>query len=194
VKRLFFSTFLILLLILPCTARAIIVDLSDNQIKEAENFGILHKEKTGVLLNNHYSVGKADVFSEHAIVRSKWHKLSLMTAFKGEHLSEKQRADILNDPCLQIDIIMFGHSIRFASDYQAKIINHGKEILPEKIHADHFQVEKHKKNRFAGFPAYRATIRTYFSYDLIDPACSLTLIIKKNGSQKKIRVNLENYK
>jgi len=197
VKRSFFSIFLILLLILPNTARAIIVNLSDNQTKDAENFGILHKERTGVLLNNQYSVGKADIFSERAIVRSKWHKLSIIASIKAQHnepFTEKERTDILNDTYLQIDIIMFGHSITFAEDYRVKMICHKKEIIPEKVHADHFQIATHKKNRFAGFPAYRATIRTYFSYDLVDPACSLTLIINKNGHQKKIRVNLENYK
>ncbi len=196
-KRLLLGILCLLFLITPASVQAVIVNLTPEQIKGAEEFGILHKQETGILLNNQYSVGKSDIFSERAIVRSKWHKLSIISSIKAQNnkpFDEKEHTDILNDPCLQIDIIMFGHSISFAKDYQAKIIHHGEEILPEKIHADHFQIPHHTNNPLTGFPSYRATIRTYFRYDSFHPLCSLTLVIKKNGWQKKFKIDLENYK
>ena len=76
-KNLFSSLIQILLILLPLSANAVIIDLSEQQIKEAEQFTAKHKENTGIVLNNNYCIGENRLFSERVIIRSKWHKGTL---------------------------------------------------------------------------------------------------------------------
>lgn len=185
------------LLSVPFPAQAVLVNLSPEQVRAAETFAAQHGEKTGLILNNQYAIGRREIFSEQVVVRSKWHKYALMTAVKNrknQKMTEKERADILNDPFLQIDIILFGYAIDFAKNYRAKIIRRGKEILPEKIHADHFQIARQISGHYSGFPSYRATVRTYFRYDRLCPDCRLTLKTGQNGHEREFHIDMNNYK
>lgn len=196
-KQLLIITVWLAILTFPVPTQAVLFNLTPDQIQTAEEFAAEHKEKTGLVLNNQYSIGKNEIFSERVIIRSKWHKFAQMIAMKNqknEKMTEKERADILNDPFLQIDIILFGHSLDFAKDYRVKLSQPEKEISPEKIHADHFEIAAHKGGHYSGFPAYRATIRTYFSYSRLCADCRLDLIIAKDGHKHKIQLDMSNYK
>jgi len=192
------STILCLLLLsVPFPAQAVLVNLSPEQVRAAETFAAEHGKKTGLILNNQYAVGRSEIFSERVVVRSKWHKYALMTAIKNrknQKMTEKERADILNDPFLQIDILLFGYSIDFAKNYRVKIIYRGKEVLPEKIHADHFQIAQQIGGHYSGFPSYRATVRTYFRYDRLCSDCRLTLKTGQNGHDREFPIDMNNYK
>jgi len=176
---------------------AVIIDLTEEQILEAKQFTASHKKNTGIVLNNNYCVGENKLFSERLIIRSKWHKLALIytaKAKKNQDLSADEKDTILQDKNLQIDIILFGHSINFARDYKALISQNNKSILPEHIHADHFQIAQHKPNVLSGFPSYRASLRTYFNYADIDISKPLKLTIAKNSHKKTFEIDLRDFK
>jgi hypothetical protein len=102
--------------------------------------------------------------------------------------------EILNNPLFQIDVTVYGFSMDFARGYKVSIIQDGKNILPEKMHADHSKnIEQTMKHR-SGFPQYMAVIRAYFRYDRIDPNGTVTLELVKDGSRKKFTINCGAYK
>jgi len=196
-KKIFFAAIQAFFLLFPIIAQGVLIDLSEEQVREAKQFSADHKKDTGIVLNNMYAVGKNKLFTERVIIRTKWHKTAIIAALKvqnNEPFTEKECADILNDTFLQLDIILFGHSIDFANDYQVTLIQNNKTLKPEKVHADHFQLARHRKNIFSGFPAYRATICSYFDYTQIDPLGSIKLIIQKNGAKKEFVIDLALFK
>jgi hypothetical protein len=196
-KNIFLPLIQTLLILLPLTAHAVIIDLSEQQIKEAAQFTADHNKNTGIVLNNDYCVGEKGLFLERVIIRSKWHKLVLIYAVKAqknERLSAVEKETVLKDTNLQMDIILYGHSIDFARDYKALILQDSKKIEPKKIHADHFQIEQYPQNIFSGFPSYRASLRTYFSYEEIDVSKPFKLKISGNGYKKVFEIDLRHFK
>jgi hypothetical protein len=182
-------------LTLPLQAGAVLLDLTENDIREARAFAELHKKNTGIVLNNTYSIGGNQLFSERIIVRTKWHKLALLYMVKdpGTELTEAEKEAVIEDPNLQIDIILFGHSLGFAKEYKALISQGALRLEPEKLHADHFQV-LNQTGIPSGFPDYRATIRTYFDPKRIDTSKPFSLILLRDGREESFSIDLKNFK
>ena len=153
------------------------------------------KQNTGIALNNIYSIGENQLFTERIIVRTKWHKLVLLFMAKapGSALSDAEKKLILGDPNIQIDIILFGHSLGFAREYKALISQGALRLEPEKLHADHFQV-MNKTGIHSGFPDYRATLRTYFDPKRIDISKPFSLILLRDGREESFPIDLKNYR
>ena len=194
-KKIHALTLVLFVLSLPLQAGAVCSDLSENDISEARAFAARHKKNTGIVLNNTYSIGGNQLFSERIIVRTKWHKLALLYMFKspGSELTEPEKEAILEDPHLQIDIISFGHSLGFAKQYKALISQGALRLEPEKLHADHFQVIN-KTEIHSGFPDYRATLRTYFDTKRIDTSKPFSLILKRDGHEESFTIDLRKFK
>jgi hypothetical protein len=194
-KKMYALAIVLLILNLPLQAGAVCSDLSENDIREARAFTELHKKNTGIVLNNMYSIGGDQLFSERIIVRTKWHKLALLYMVKshGSELTEAEKEAVLEDPNLQIDIILFGHSLGFAKECKAVISQGALHLEPEKLHADHFQVINNM-GIHSGFPDYRATLRTYFDLKRIDTSKPFSLILIRDGREESFPIDLKNFR
>ena len=107
-KKIYSLIIALFILTLPLQAGAVLIDLTEDDIREARAFAARHKQNTGIVLNNIYSFGENQLFSERIIVRTKRHKLVLLYMVKaqGSALSDTEKKLILGDPNIQIDIIM----------------------------------------------------------------------------------------
>ncbi|MEI6126900.1 MAG: hypothetical protein WCQ99_10165 [Pseudomonadota bacterium] len=185
------------LFFMPVSARAVLVNLSESQIKEAAEFGSLHKETIEAALKQKYEPGNNLPGVHEVELRTKWCKLALMSgveAQQGKALAAQQQADILNDPFLQVNVTVYGQSLDFARTYTVYARQGDALIKPEKIHADHFQGAPHRNKALKGFPPYYATIRAYFKYTDINPEGKITIVLKKNLEDHPHELDLSAFK
>lgn len=181
---------------LPLNVAAVLTELDEANVAEAISFGRTHSESISDQLQKSHCVGPCTFYSSHVIVRTRWYKLARQSALKTSQAMELLPADIrqiLNDPCLQIDTIVYGQSLSFAREYRIEIEQNGKTILPVKTHADHSAVRQHGRN-VSGFPNYQATVRSYFSYTAFDPHQNAVLKIIKDGSSSSFTLKLAEIK
>lgn len=165
-------------------AAAVLTELDEARVAEAISFGRTHRDSINDQLQKSHCVGACTFYSPHVIVRTRWYKLARQSALKAGQSMEMLPVDIrqiLNDPCLQIDTVVYGQSLNFARDYRIELEQNGKTILPVKTHADHSSVRQHGRT-VSGFPNYQATVRSYFSYTSFDPQQSAVLKVIKDGS------------
>jgi hypothetical protein len=178
-------------------AHAVEVNLSPQAVEEAIAFGNTNRSSIEKDLDGSYAFGSAEEYAEGGVVHTKWYKLALMSAQKarqGGTLSAPEQAEIVSDPCLQINIKVYGRSLDFARDYQVTLLQGAKVIKPEKIHADSFTSDTAATRSMPGFPGYWAIIRTYFRYDAFNPAAPAILILNKNGKESRFKIDFNRYK
>jgi hypothetical protein len=184
--------------ILTLPAHAIVVKFDNpRNIEEAISFGAANYRSIEKLLDARYAFGSTKDFGEGGVLHTKWYKLALMSAKKTEEgatLSRQEQADIFSDPCLQINIKVYGRSLDFAKDYQVTLLQGNNVIKPEKIHADSFIADASAKKSMPGFPGYWAIVRSYFRYDSFNPVSPTTLILKKDGKESRFSIYFEYYK
>ncbi len=178
-------------------AHAVAVNLSPQAVEEAIAFGNTNRSSIEKDLDGSYAFGSAEEYAEGGVVHTKWYKLAIMSAQKarqGGTLSAPEQAEIVSDPCLQINIKVYGRSLDFARDYQVTLLQGAKVIKPEKIHADSFSSDTAATRSMAGFPGYWAIMRTYFRYDAFNPAAPAILILNKNGKESRFKIDFTRYK
>jgi hypothetical protein len=195
-KKIYRLVLCLFVLGIPLRSFAAVFELSEKDFRDARDFVALHKQDTGIALNNKYSIGENKLFTERIIIRTKWHKLVLLYMVKrpGEAPTREEIQAIAADKNLEIDVILFGHSLCFAKDYKAAIMQDGKRLAPGKIHADHFEIAQHKQKLHPGFPAYTATLRTYFNLESIDSAKPFTLVLINNDLETSFTIDLRNFR
>jgi len=180
-------------LILPALpADAVLINLSLKDCEEAISFGSAHRGSIEKDLDKRYVFGSAEEYADGGIIHSKWYKLALMAGYKaqrGETVTPQEQSDILADPCLQINITVHGQSLDFAKAYQVTVLQQGREIKSEKVHADHFTHQHPANKPPAGFPCCRAVLRVYFKYSAIDPAGAAIVVVKKDN--KTVRFDID---
>jgi hypothetical protein len=180
-------------LILPALpADAVLINLSLKDCEEAISFGSAHRGSIEKDLDKRYVFGSAEEYADGGIIHSKWYKLALMAGYKaqrGETVTPQEQSDILADPCLQINITVHGQSLDFAKAYQVTVLQQGREIKSEKVHADHFTHQPPANKPPAGFPCCRAVLRVYFKYSAIDPAGAAIVVVKKDN--KTVRFDID---
>ena len=180
-------------LILPALPTdAVVVNLSPRDCEEAISFGKAHRASIDKELDKRYAFGSAEEYADGGTIHSKWYKMALMAGYKserGETVTPQEQAEILADPCLQINITVHGQNLDFAKTYQVTVLQQGREIKTEKVHADHFTHQHSDKNQPAGFPCCRAVLRAYFKYSDIDPAGAAILVVKKDS--KTVRFDID---
>jgi len=178
-------------------AHAVAVNLSPQAVEEAIAFGNTNRSSIEKDLDGSYAFGSAEEYAEGGVVHTKWYKLAIMSAQKarqGGTLSAPEQAEIVSDPCLQINIKVYGRSLDFARDYQVTLLQGAKVIKPEKIHADSFSSDSAATRSMAGFPGYWAIMRTYFRYDAFNSAAPAILILNKNGKESRFKIDFTRYK
>ena len=178
-------------------AHAVSVNLSPQAVEEAVAFGTAHRSAIEKDLDGSYAFGSAEEYAEGGVVHTKWYKLAFMAAQKarqGGILSAPEQAEIVSDPCLQINIKVYGRSLDFARDYQVTLLQGAKVIKPEKIHADSFSSDTAATRSMPGFPGYWAIMRTYFRYDAFNPAAPAILTLKKDGKESRFKIDFTRYK
>ena len=94
------------------------------------------------------------------------------------------------DPCLQINITVYGQSLDFAKAYQVTLLHQGREIKSEKVHADHFTHQHPDKNPPAGFPCCRAVLRSLLSNTVILTQQAQAILVVKKDS-KTVRFDID---
>ena len=178
-------------------SHAVEVNLSPQAVGEAIAFGNTNRSSIEKDLDDSYAFGSAEEYTEGGVVHTKWYKLAFMAAQKarqGGTLSAPEQAEIVSDPCLQINIKLYGRSLDFARDYQVTLLQGAKAIKPEKTHADSFSSDSAATRSMPGFPGYWAIMRTYFRYDAFDPAAPAILILKKDGKESRFKIDFTRYK
>ena len=181
----------------PVIVQAVLVTLHAPDIEEAKKFGAENKKKIEEALEKLYGLGRQELLGHEVVVRTKWCKLALLASVKAlEHaaITEQELKLILEDPLLQIDIRVCGNNLDFARDYSVLLRQNDKVIMPEKIHANHFQAAPRARTAPSGFPAYTATIRAYFTYEQLDPTAMSTLVVKKDSEEKPYALDLSAFK
>ncbi len=163
------------------------------QIQEAVEFGRTNHGSIEKVLATLYSCCDT---TKDILIRTKWSKLALLSGIKaqqGKDISAQDKKAILEDPSLQIDITVKGHTIEFARGHSAYIMQSGKKILPDQLHADHFQSGR-KPQKAVSLSGYYAIIRTYFKYDALDMGKPFTLVLAKPQGTQEYKIDPGKYK
>ena len=175
-------------------AFAVTDNLTRSQVQEALEFGRANQRDIEKTLMSLYGCGPA---APEVVVRTKWCKLALLAGIKaqqGKEVSLQERVAILQDPTLQIDTTVYGPSIEFARSYTVHAIQDSKKILPDMLHADHFQASSKFKTAQQGFSAYYATIRAYFRYDGLTLQKPISLILVKPYATQTYEIDPQKFK
>ena len=179
----------------PCSdVRAITDNLTRSQVQEAREFGRANQREIEKTLMNLYGCGPT---APDVVVRTKWCKLALLAGIKAQQamaMSLQEQEAILQDTTLQIDITVYGSNIEFARSYTVYALQEGKKILPEMIHADHFQASPHSQNAGQGFSSYYATIRVYFKYDMLVMQKPFSIVVVKPQGADTYEINPQKFK
>ena len=174
-------------------AQGLTDNLSATQMREAAEFGRTNNAAIEKTVESLYACcgGSRDI-----IIRSKWSKLALIAGIRAQQGSDILRQDqdaIMQDTSLQIDITVSGPSIEFAREYTAYALQNGRKILPDQLHADHFQATR-KSPKAGSLSAYYAIIRTYFKYDSLDVTKRFSLVLVKLNETQTYEVDPGKYK
>jgi len=178
-------------------AGALIVTLGQQEVEEALKQGREKGDRVAEHINRSYAFGEDDGYGENGIIRTKWSKVMLLSgllAASGRRPSGEELDSILASTDLQIDLHAFGGRMDFANSYTIQIIQSGKRIDPEKIAANDVAYHAQEGLAVSGFPRYRATIRSYFSYDKINPADKADIVLIKDRKKVSFEVNFADYK
>jgi hypothetical protein len=176
---------------------ATVIILSENDVADAVTLGKEQGAKVIKYLKQHYRFGKEGTFEEQGIIRTKWSKLAMLAGLliaTDKELTETDKERILENTNLQIDIYTFGDTIEFAKEYKAHLVQNDKIIHPEKVSANHVTYLPGRRLVTSGFPKYRATVRSYFPYDGINPNKKATIVLVKDKEEVVFEVNFANYK
>jgi hypothetical protein len=174
-----------------------VINLAENDVADAITLGKEQGAKVIKYLKQHYRFGKEGTFEEQGIIRTKWSKLAMLTGLliaTGKKLTEPDKERILENTDLQIDIYTFGDTIEFAKGYKVRLVQNDKIIDPEKVSTNHVNYLTGRKIVTSGFPKYRATVRSYFSYDGINPNKKATILLVKDKEEVVFEVNFSDYK
>lgn len=187
-----------LVVFVPCrSSRAILVTLSAEDSAHAIAAG----QKQGIQVTRHikqnYKFGEDDLFEESGIIRTKWSKLMVLAgllAAEDKKMTEKEKETILSSTDLQIDLYTYGNRVDFAGSYRIQLMQQGRMIEPATIAVDHVTYSPEKKFLTTGFPHYRATVRSFFPYDKINPAEKAEIVLLKDKKKVVFEVNFADYK
>ena len=191
--------FLCILFCMPFySADAFLVTLNDQQKLEALKQGSEQGFNVIKYVNQRYKFGDGDLFDESGILRTKWSKLMIISglmAVKNLKPTEKEQFMILSDTTLQIDLQAYGDRMDFANEYKVYLIQKDRKIEPDKISADDVGYSPSKSGGVTtGFPKYRATIRSYFGYDKINPNGKAEVVLIKDSKKVSFDINFADYK
>lgn len=181
-----------------CTvAEALLVTVSRDEAEDALRQGREKGDRVSEYVNRAYGFGEEERYGEHGIVRTKWSKLMLLSgllAIKGGTPSEAELAGILTSTDLQVDLHAFGDRAGFANAYTTYMVQGGRRFDPEKIAVDDVAYPAGDRAAASGFPRYRATIRSYFLYDKINPDGKAEIVLVNNKKKVSFEVNFADYK
>ena len=178
------------------SVEALLITLSPQELEDALKQGREKGDRVIEYINRRYAFGGKDRFAENGIIRTKWSKVMVLAgllAARGRAPSEEELNTVLASTDLQIDLHAFGGRMDFANSYTTCLVQSGKRIDPEKIAANDVVYLAGEGLAVSGFPRYRATIRSYFSFDKINPAETAEIILTKDGKQVSFKVNFADY-
>lgn len=197
-NRMLARVILCLLLFMPLrAAHALMVTVSQQDLEEALREGREKGDQIAEHVSKKYRFGEDDVFGENGMVRTKVSKIMVLSgllAAKDRKPSDEELKSILASTELQIDLHTFGARMDFANTYTAYLIQSGKRIDPEKVAIDDVAYFQREGFATSGFPRYRATIRSYFFYDKINPVDKAEIVLVKDKKKVSFEVDFARYK
>jgi hypothetical protein len=185
----------IMLAVSALNAHAVLVTLSEQDKQDAIKQGREQGKQVISYVKQRYRFGEENSFRENGIIRTAWSKLMILSGLLAEKGEQPQAPDmerILASAELQIDIHTYGDRIDFANNYRAYLMQGGKRIEPATLGVDHPRYLSGKEA--AGFPRYHATIRSYFAYEKISPQDTAEVVLVKDGTEVRFKVNLADYR
>jgi hypothetical protein len=187
-----------LLVFVPCRGvYGTVINLSENDVADAVTLGKEQGTKVIKYLKQHYRFGKEGTFEVQGIIRTKWSKLAMLAGLliaTDKELTETDKERILENTNLQIDIYTFGDTIEFAKEYKSHLVQNDTIVHPEKVSANHVTYLPGRRAVASGFPKYRATVRSYFSYEGINPNNKARIVLVKDKEEVVFEINFANYR
>jgi len=178
-------------------AAGIVVDVTMHDMEDAIKKG--EEQGTDIIkyLEHHYRFGEENVFNENGIIRTKWSKLAMLSGLlapKGRKPTDRQKTMIVKSSDLRIDIYAYGNTPEFADVYEVYLIQKNTIVKPEKISAIHIACSPENKIVSFAIPKYRATIRSFFSYEKIVPNKKAKIVLLKKKKKVVFEVDFADYK
>ena len=169
--------FIGILFCIPLNAWAIFPHPVERQVKEALERGqeSARQHQPPNLL--YWPFGPLEGFHPHGFLMTKLSGLAVMSshfALRGEQPSPRDIQRVLNEDELQVVVIVFGNSPRFATDSYLLLKQEDRVIKPDWIR---FDARAEPINQDQGKAVFRAKIVGGFSYGTFDPELPTSLMV-----------------
>ena len=169
------------------------VDLTEEEVQEAINWGAENKDSPEVLIRA-YAFGNPRAYEESGHISTKFSLLAFLGCHSARRYKRPERADIeavLGEKTLGVGIFTYGDKIDFAKDYHMVLKQGEKVIQPVSVKAPGLaEMTAH----WPESPSYRATVRAEFSYSEIDLKAKAIVILVKDRGESSFEVDFSRYK
>lgn len=196
-SKLLYGCTCLLLCIFASSPEALMVTVSQKEAEQALREGREQGDLVAEYVNLKYRFGEEGIFRENGIVRTKWSKLMVIAgllASRSRRPSDEEIKAIIENTELQIDLHALGARMDFANSYTTYIVQSGRRIDPEKIAVNDVAYLPHEGFATSAFPQYRATIRSYFSYDKLNPFGKAEIVLVKDKKKVSFALDFAGYK
>jgi len=169
------------------------VDLTEEEVQEATNWGRKNKDLPGMLLSFH-QFGSSGPYEERGTITTKF---SILAIFGSECAKSKTEVDralietILNYKLLGVTIHTLGDKIDFAKGYHI-VLKQGEKVIQPVSVADISQANT--TLYFPQSPSYVAEIGALFPQSAVDPKAKTTVILIKDRGESRFEVDFSMYK
>ena len=171
------SIFIVIILCVPLNVWAIFPQPVESQVKEALERGHEAARQHQPPNMLYWPFGPSDGFHPHGFLMTKLSGLAVMSshfALRGEQPSNQDIRRILDEDVLQVVVIVFGHSPRFATNSYLLLKQGDRVVKPDWIRFDARAVAI---DRDQGKAMFRAKIVGGFAYGTFDPELLTSLMV-----------------
>lgn len=169
------------------------VDLNEQEIKEALNWGEKNKFSVEKILET-YHFGAEESYEEHGIIFTKFHGLAVLGAESARKYSSPDLSKIdkiLHREKLGITIFAYGDRLGFAAEYHIVIKQGAKIIQPTEVEApEGAMIEP----RALGTPAVETPVTAGFRYSDIALKGKTTIVLIREKDELSFDVDFSNYR
>jgi len=145
----------------------------EQALKRGRDFAQQHRPPNEL----YWHFGSPEPFKPHGFLVTKISGLAVMSghyALRGEHPTEEDIQQVLEEEALQIVVTLFGNSPSFARDSYL-LMKQGQQVVkPDHIR---FDARAREAGHNQGIPIYRAKIVGLFPYGAFKPELPTTLLV-----------------
>ncbi len=179
-------------LITASPSRAMIINPTEKQVNEAVVYGEKHKDEIEKI-KQEYSYPSISGEEEFVAVVTKVSLLKLLSAFnekRGQKLSEKDIAGIINAKSFYIKAYLLGDDVNFATDIRGVIKIGDRVIRPVEVKPMVWAIPS---LAWPQSPSYKAANYYYFDYGKKKGNEKITFILQKPRGEKRFEIDLSKY-